>query len=317
MIITIASIFNAISIVLIFISTSKNACAFSQRPSILRSARQCSQSMQTISVAEGGAAVSSSFVVALTREEGKNDKLRRALTSSENISKSVQVLEIPCIVHANGPDSERLVPTLSSTQFDYIAITSPEAAKVLANAWNEAGRPKLGMIVAVGKATQDTLVQNGIEVAFVPSKATAETLVKELPHSDAAIGEGRKTTLFYPASAKAKKTLQTGLEERGFDVLRLNTYDTVPATWDAHQLSLAEKATVACFASPSAVNAWMKNSSEIDKPRALAACIGETSAEACRSNEWDEGDIFYPENPGVDGWVMAVAEALEKLSLRN
>ncbi|KAL7473381.1 hypothetical protein ACHAXS_013833 [Conticribra weissflogii] len=226
---TIGSICNAISIAAAFISTANNASAFSQRLSLLRSAREYSHSMQTIAVAEGDPAVSSSFVVALTREEGKNDKLRRALTSSEKISESVQVLEIPCIVHADGPDSERLVPTLSSTQFDYVAITSPEAAKVLANAWNEAGRPKLGTVVAVGKATQDALVQNGIQVGFVPSKATAETLVKELPQSEAATSEGRKTTIFYPASAKAKNTLQIGLEERDFDVLRLNTYDTVPA----------------------------------------------------------------------------------------
>ena len=135
--------------------------------------------------------------------------------------------------------------------------------------------------------------------------------------SDVACKEGRSTTVFYPASAKAQDTLQNGLEDRGFSVLRLNTYDTVPASWSADQLLLAESATVACFASPSAVKAWLKNTSSLDKPRALAACMGETSANACRKNEWEAKDIFYPESPGIDGWAVAVADALDFLAKRN
>jgi uroporphyrinogen-III synthase len=255
------------------------------------------------------------LVVALTREEGKNDKLRRALLSGETLTSlrfSVEIHEIPCIEHADGPDTEMLVPTLTSKQFDYIAITSPEAAKVFASAWVEAGRPEIkGVVAAVGEATGEALKEYGIDVGFVPSKATAETLVNELPLSDAAKTEIRATTLLYPASAKAQDTLQNGLEERGFSVSRLNTYDTVPATWTAEQLSLAESAKVACFASPSAVKAWLKNTGTIGTPRAIAACIGETSASACGKNGWEESNIFYPEKPGVDGWASAVVEAVE------
>jgi len=261
---------------------------------------------------------SSPFVIALTREEGKNDKLRKALLSNERIQRMnessespVQIHELPCIEHADGPDTKHLSPTLASSQFDYIAITSPEAAKVLASAWIEAGRPKLGMVAAVGKATQETLKQLGIDVKFVPSKATAATLVKELPFSDAAVDEGRATTLFYPASAKAAVTLQNGLEERDFTVTRLNTYDTVTASWDDDQVALAKAATMACFASPSAVKSWLKNTDELETPLVVACCIGETSATACRKNEWEEKNIFYPDKPGVDGWAAAVADALE------
>ena len=39
-------------------------------------------------------------LVALTREEGKNGKLQKALASST----SVQTVELPCIAHADGPD---------------------------------------------------------------------------------------------------------------------------------------------------------------------------------------------------------------------
>ena len=267
-------------------------------------------------------AATKSFVIALTREEGKNGKLCKALKSNSNIEQiisssssgsAMEVNEIPCIAHADGPDSEILGKTLSSN-FDYIAVTSPEAAKVFATAWIDAGRPEIGQVAAVGKATQEALKEYGIEVAFVPSKATAATLVKELPTLEEATNEGRSTSLLYPASAKAQDTLQTGLEDRGFIVTRLNTYDTVTATWTPEEESLAKSTNVACFASPSAVKAWVKNTQHLDCPRALAACIGETSFAACIKNGWREEDIFYPEKPGIDGWAESVADALRILS---
>lgn len=304
--------------------STTNVASFSghYQPTSTTQWQRNSKSPAEVDVSVGSTTSSSPFVVALTREEGKNDKLRKALLSNEHIQQlsqssgvAVDIHEIPCIEHADGPDTDKLVPTLASTQFDYVAITSPEAAKVLVKAWIEAGRPQLGKVAAVGKATQESLKEFGIEVAFVPSKATAATLVKELPLSDAATKEGRSSTLFYPASNKAADTLQNGLEERGFDVMRLNTYDTVPASWDEEQTLLAQSANVACFASPSAVKAWLKNTDGMNKPaRAKAACIGETSAEACRKNQWDENDIFYPEKPGVDGWAVSVADALDYLS---
>ncbi len=292
--------------------------------SLPRTRHQFPQTTPEVHMAEGGSQVSSRIVVALTREKGKNDKLRNLLLSNERIGHireiagyNIQVHELPCIEHADGPDSGKLSPTLLTSQFDYIVITSPEAASVLASAWIDAGRPQLGMVAAVGKATEETLTQFGIDVAFVPSKATAVTLVKELLPSTIAVDEGRATTVFYPASAKAQDTLQTGLEERGFNVLRLDTYDTVPASWNAEQILLAQSATVACFASPSAVKAWLKNTADFKTPRALASCIGETSATACKKHRWKEENIFFPENPGVDGWAMAVADALDSVAKRN
>lgn len=269
----------------------------------------------------GSSATKLPFVVALTREDGKNGKLNKALQSNSKIEQMgpIEINEIPCIAHADGPDTKILGSTLSSTTFDYIAITSPEAAKVFATAWIDEGRPKLARVAAVGKATQEALKTYGIDVVFVPSKATAATLVQELPPLDDAMNGNRPTTLLYPASAKAQDTLQNGLEERGFTITRLNTYDTVTATWTPDEEAAAKSTTVACFASPSAVKAWLKNTAQLDCccPRALAACIGETSAKACRSNGWSEEDIFYPEKPGVEGWADAVANALQCISERQ
>ncbi|EJK58843.1 hypothetical protein THAOC_20998 [Thalassiosira oceanica] len=195
----------------------------------------------------------STLTVALTREVGKNTKLQKTIESSERLQQlfatgndsepSIQTLELPCIAHAAGPDTDKLPSTLSSKQFDYIAITSPEAAKVFASAWKEAGQPQLGVVAAVGKATKEALSSLGIDVGFVPSKATAATLVQELPFSQNSQDEGRSTTLLYPASAKAANTLQDGLEGRGFKVDRLNTYDTVTATWTGAEKAAAISAS--------------------------------------------------------------------------
>lgn len=288
------------------------------RPSSSQWQRRSKSLDVDISAGEVSALKTTPFAVALTREEGKNDKLRKALLADQTLNDSskfaVEIHELPCIEHADGPDTSKLVPTLSSTKFDYVAITSPEAAKVFASAWIEAGRPGLGVVAAVGKATEEALKEYGVDVGFVPSKATAETLVNELPLSDSAGNEGRSTTLLYPASAKAQDTLQNGLEGRGFSVTRLNTYDTVAASWTEEQLTLAASANVACFASPSAVKAWLKNTAAINSPRAIAACIGETSASACKKNGWEDSNIFYPEKPGVDGWASAVVDALRSIS---
>lgn len=237
--------------------------------------------------------------VALTREEGKNEKLIKALDQER-----IKPIELPCIEHADGPDYDRLADTIQGESWDYVVVTSPEAARVLASAWKppQSSTDSAPKVAAVGKATEKVLKQLGISVAFCPSKATAKVLCRELP------GEtGCK--ILYPASLRAQTTLQDGLNERGFEVTRLNTYDTVTATWDDEAKAKAPQCRVACFASPSAIKGWLiNNNNRID---VLAACIGETSAEACRKSGWGEDEIFYPEKPGIEGWVEAIEEALE------
>ena len=295
--------------------------------------------------------------IALTREDGKNKKIWNALeshpqlrtlcsstTNDDTTSTSIMtmtmtttnvyacdIIEIPCIEHADGPDSGEIFLselTICPSTYDYITITSPEAAQVFASTWEQTqlSKDELPSICAVGKATQQALEKRNIPVSFVPSKATAATLVNELPPI-----ENKKTTnVLYPASAKAKLTLQKGLQERrdaSFEVKRLDTYDTVPAKWTDEQYTIAkESIQIVCFASPSAVESWVSKVNEEDKRNrngkelssfhqqyTMAACIGETSAQACREFGWEENHIFYPDKPGVNGWAESVVEAVEQM----
>jgi uroporphyrinogen-III synthase len=239
--------------------------------------------------------------VALTREEGKNAKLAAALAKKVGIC----ALELPCIAHADGDDYPRLKEVLKSQQWDYITITSPEGAKVLASVLNREENIAIPPIAAVGKATEEELRGYGLDVSFCPSKATATTLVAELPGAP-------PLQILYPASQRAQLTLETGLRGRGFHVTRLNTYDTVTAEWTDELRDAASRCQVATFASPSSVKGWLHNS--IQKTNVIAACIGETSAKACRELGWSEDKIFYPDKPGIDSWVEAIDQAVMSLS---
>jgi uroporphyrinogen-III synthase len=271
-------------------------------------------------------------VVALTRERGKNGRLREALLRDGELAGEIDPVELPCVAHAGGgPERRRLLPdALLSRRWDYVAVTSPEAARVLASSWPWGRRsppslPPPPAVAAVGRATEEALQRAGIGVSFCPSKATAEVLAKELPFITGT-GEEGTCRVLYPASRRARHTLQKGLEEGrgGFAVTRLDTYDTVTADWTSAEREVASKVRIACFASPSAVKGWSRNNDggggggDADhQDRAargvLAACIGETSAAACRERGWSESDVFFPDGPGLDGWVRAVREAVERL----
>ena len=184
--------------------------------------------------------------VALTREDGANNKLAKLIGDSSS-SSGCEVIELPCIMFADGEDSSKLPNALTAS--DIIVITSPQAASVFLSAWETAGRPAGLKIATVGKGTSSPLINAGITPVFEPSDSTAETLALELPSS---LGN----SVLYPSSAIAENTLAKGLEQRGFKVTRLNTYATVPAVWTEQQTQLARSVDIVTFGSPSAVKTW-------------------------------------------------------------
>lgn len=135
-------------------------------------------------------------------------------------------------------------------------------------------------------------------------QANAEHFGPELPF----LPEGTKRIL-YPASNKASSILQEGLLARGFEVIRLNTYDTLPVkTLDPNALEQAKKAAVVAVASPSAVKAWVGFVGDAANDIAVA-CIGSTSARAAEKLGLQR--IYYPEEPSIENFVKSILEALE------
>ncbi|XP_021283828.1 uroporphyrinogen-III synthase, chloroplastic isoform X2 [Herrania umbratica] len=267
--------------------------------------------------------------VVVTRERGKNFKLMDALfamifpfsncelrqiygsngTFFAVAELGINCLEFPLIQHAQGPDFDRLASVLSETAFDWIIITSPEAGSVFLEAWKAAGTPsvRVGVVGAGTASIFDNLIQSSkhsLNVAFAPSKATGKVLASELPKDG-----NRRCTVLYPASVKASNEIEEGLSSRGFQVMRLNTYTTVVVDHvDQIVLEKALSVPVVAVASPSAVQAWVNLISKPDSWSNSVACIGETTASAAK--RLGLRNVYFPAQPGLDGWVGSILEAL-------
>jgi uroporphyrinogen-III synthase len=252
--------------------------------------------------------------VVLTREEGKNGDMRERLSV-----RGIEVVEMPLIETSVGPDRDLLTSALADPQgWDWVCITSPEAASVFLQGWHEAGEPDVPIAtVGIGTAKIFKLqYESGAltKQTFTPSKADAKTFVLELPVTENA-------RVLYPASLKAASTLQDGLQKRNAKVTRLNTYSTEKVTSvDSEIMALAKKADVVTFGSPSAVKAWLSlsgfgddigDASEEKMKHPLYACIGGTSAKAC--DKVGLPGVLFPDSPGLDGWERVVLTALDSL----
>lgn len=248
--------------------------------------------------------------VALTRELGANDKLSKLLEKTPEI----KCIEIPCIQFEVGPGAAKLEEEGFMKSFDVITITSPQAAFVFAEGWKKAGKPNDFKVVTVGKGTSKALESHGIESSFEPSDSTAVTLAKELPD-----GWGKK--VLYPSSALADNKLVAGLQDRGFKVTRLDTYNTVPAQWTEEQLALARSVDIVTFASPSAVKLWGRKVGDIENgKKSIAVVIGPTSENACLATGlWTPQQVIAPAlgaSKGVGPWAKLVKTVVNDLHNR-
>ncbi|XVE55938.1 hypothetical protein DITRI_Ditri03aG0197300 [Diplodiscus trichospermus] len=196
----------------------------------------------------------------------------------------------------------------ADTTFDWIVITSPEAGSVFLEAWKEAGTPSVRIgVVGAGTASifNDLKLSSKqlLDVAFASSKATGKVLASELPKDS-----NKRCTVLYPASVKASNEIEEGLSSRGFEVVRLNTYRTVPVGHvNKIVLEKALSTPVVALASPSAVRAWVNLISEPDSWSNSVACIGETTASAAK--KIGLRNVYFPMEPGLDGWICSILEA--------
>ncbi|EOD23594.1 hypothetical protein EMIHUDRAFT_54867, partial [Emiliania huxleyi CCMP1516] len=237
--------------------------------------------------------------VILTRERGKNGKLDALLRE-----RGVPTAELPCIAFQQLPAGQaELPPALAEETPAWVVVTSPEAAGVLAEGWERAGRPHL-RLASVGGATAKALQSLGLRSAFTPTKATGRALAEELPldHGDSGGGDGAPPAVLYPCSALAADTVCAGLERRGFGVRRIDTYTTVAAEWGPSEEEAARAASVVSFGSPSAVRVWHERVGS----GAVAACIGETSAAQARELGFSQARVIAPDSPGVEAWAETI-----------
>ncbi len=66
--------------------------------------------------------------------------------------RGIRVLEMPLVDTIPGPDLDHLPAALQQGNFDWVVITSPEAASVFLRAWEKAHRPQVQFIHPCNKA---------------------------------------------------------------------------------------------------------------------------------------------------------------------
>ncbi len=90
--------------------------------------------------------------IALTRESGTNDNLKKLLSPELQAN----CYEIPCIQFFHGPDLNQL--PIEIGKHDIIVLTSPHGVDVFLQAWEKAGRPNHLKIAAVGNIKSFSLL---------------------------------------------------------------------------------------------------------------------------------------------------------------
>lgn len=223
--------------------------------------------------------------VVLTRSLRKDEGLIKRLERQGIPFASVVLLE-----HNHGPDFPKLAQQLSRA-WDWVAVTSPTAARFFLGGWKEAGRPRR-KIAAIGKGTAKVLIDEGVKVTFIASQAYGESLAAEL---------GERGRVLWPTSLLADTHFADELSLRGFEVKRLNVYTTEATVLNEQEKALLDGASLAAFASPSAVRAWM----DASEARPPAAAIGKVTARAARAGGFDY--VSHPQKPSLEGWAETIA----------
>ena len=55
-------------------------------------------------------------------------------------------------------------------------------------------------------------------------------------------------------------------------------------------------------------SSWLQLTSTADARELVACCIGETTAAYCTKRGF--GDVYFSDQPGVDGWAAAIEHAV-------
>ncbi len=230
--------------------------------------------------------------VALTRPPEKDAELAERLRAV-----GLEPVFVPGVAYEKQEEGYEALQVALTEPWDWVVLTSPEAARYFVGAWYLVGAPEV-RIAALGSSTRAVLEGQGVEVVFEPSRAEGRVLAAELP------GHGR---VLWPTSARAGSELERTLKSRGFAVRRIDTYTLVPRLPTEEERALAEASAMVLFGSPSAVEAWLS----AGLPLKPAACVGRGTAR--RAEERGFSPVDYPDRPGIDGWV----EAAKRLSGRT
>lgn len=216
-----------------------------------------------------------------------------------------EVLSVPLIRFVPAPDPQALREGLSDLRgVAWVLITSPQGAAALSGTLESLGPlPLSGVrLAAVGEATARELRAAGLDVAFVPSIATALALGRELPARPGQVA-------LHLTSQLSENTLRGELQARGIAYRRLELYRTEPAVLNAAQRrSLAGVCAVTLASGSAARELAALAGPDLDPRRLRVAAIGEQTAAAARALGFFS--VTVAPHPSLEGLVAAAIKAV-------
>ncbi len=233
--------------------------------------------------------------VLLTRPEGDGlDEWAAAFRKAGALP-----IRYPTIVAAPPPSPRELDGALANLgSYDWLVFTSQTAVRfVLARLPD--GRFPVGMrprIASVGSKTAQAVEAAGGCVARLPIQSRQEGLVQAL--SDLPPG----TRFLLPMAAGGRELLPTALRARGCKVDVVTAYETRPCS----HLPPPPPFDVATFASPSAMNAFVRGAGASALAGKPVAVIGVSTAEAASSLGLA---TIVADSPSVEHLIRAIADA--------
>ena len=241
----------------------------------------------------------------LTRARGESEDLVEMLARL-----GAEVLHLPAIEIAPPADGAPVQATLAQvSRYAWVVFTSRNAVRALFDGLSalDVRLPPTISIAAVGEATARELNHRGVDVACLPSAATASSLAESLIARGI---DGARVLL--PLGDRARRDVPDALRAAGASVDEIVVYRTVtPAHSDPAALDAVERgiADVVVFASPSAVaNLPGMLPSGVDALRRVTAvCIGPTTGGAAR----DAGisRVLIADRPASDALLEVILDA--------
>lgn len=196
-------------------------------------------------------------------------------------------------------------------EFDWLIFTSVNAVNVFLRQCYELGRSlsatmgNLPRIAAVGPATRDALVANGLRVDAVPNEYVGSAIPD-------ALGDIGGAAVLLPRSARGGDALPNRLSELGAQVVDLPIYNTVTSMpSEQAQRGLAGGVDALTFTSGSTVQGWLD--AVAANPAlgeavagAVIVCIGPSTAQQAKEGGL-QVDVVADEHT-LAGMVKALAE---------
>lgn len=226
--------------------------------------------------------------VAVTRPGESPGRLGELLRAA-----GAAVTHWPCIRFEAPVDPRPLAEAVrQSPSFDWIALTSPRAARRWLDAVTDATDAGAGSrppAAAAGPATAAVLRGAGWPVRRIADAYSAVGLVEAF----ATAGDAQQARVLFPCSDRAEEELPEGLRRLGAVVLQVPAYRTVATPPDPHEVLDAARrgaVEVVTFTSPSTVDGFFGAADGAQRReirgRLGAAAIGPTTAAALEAVGW-------------------------------